>query len=152
MDAYKQKLRRRIWWQAAGALAGLVAAVLSFVLPIATLDADAPEFLRGFVSGFAFGLGAVYVVLMLAGIMRVRRALANEARLKAMYTEETDERNRMIREKVGETGFSLMLNALFVAGLFAVYFSVTVSVTLFGVLAVMALMMGGLRGYYRQKY
>lgn len=152
MEAYKQKLKRRVVWLAVGTLAAIAAVATANFLSDNTLETSVPDFWRGYVVGFPLGLLVAYVLLMVVEMVRIRRALNNEAKLKAMYTEETDERRRMIREKVGQTGFSFMLELLFVAGIVAIYFSITVSLTLFAVLVVMALVMIVLKAYYRAKY
>jgi len=151
MEEYKAKLRRRM--QLNGTLCGL------FPLGMRGLDvlignARRPlgghetDFMRGLMIGFAMFIIAMTVFNM----VRIRRALRDEALLKRMYIAETDERAIFIRNKVGGAGIRISIFVLMVAAIIACYFNMTVTYSLIGAAMLIALIKASFKLYYRAKY
>ena len=94
MEAYRQTLKVRLALLAALEIA-------AFVLLAYSLDAEAarklPDFLRGFQSGLASGIGIAALVFL----VRFGWILQDPKRLRLQYIKETDERNKAIRAKAG---------------------------------------------------
>ncbi len=108
--------------------------------------------LRGFTQGMTCGLTAGVAGVLIWQIILLSRALVSEAKLRALYIAETDERNRLINDKVGGLGYNLALWALTVAGGVASFFQPLVAFTLLASMAGMALLKAGLSLYYKNRY
>ncbi len=105
-----------------------------------------------FVHGGQTGLFTGFVVIMLRDIVKYIRAIKDEDRVKAIYIEENDERNKLINDKIGSVGYNFVILGLMVATIIAGFFNEVVFLTLLGALAFMALMKVSLKVYYNKKY
>lgn len=152
METYRVKIKKRRIWLiveliAALLVVGAAGAYSYFVLSYVYAE----DWLRGFVLGIGFGLLVAVVMFVVYDIVKCSQALKNEERLRKMYIAETDERTRLINDKVGSFGFSLGLGGLAVAGAAASLLHPVVSVTLFAALAFMTLVKAGLTFYYNKR-
>jgi len=115
MENYRKKLRNRII--IAGIYCALVLA-LTIAAKIAGLDDSATSFNLG----FGVGIGAVMVSFM----MKYRSALKREDKLKKLYIEEHDERQKHVDAQVGRTGINVLIMSFALAMLISHYFSRTI--------------------------
>ena len=105
MENYRKKLRNRI------IIAGIYCALV-LALTIAA----------SFNLGFGVGIGAVMVSFM----MKYRSALKREDKLKKLYIEEHDERQKHVDAQVGRTGINVLIMSFALAMLISHYFSRTI--------------------------
>ena len=103
---------------------------------------------RGLLSGASISILAA----LLFGLIQNLRALKDEKKLKKMYIQEGDERQKQIYTNA----LCAAMRASLVLGLVAVvvagYFSMTVSVTLLAAVFVNALLAVAFKLYFRKKY
>jgi len=105
---------------------------------------NAPDFAIGFATGIFIGLEFLIVVYM----VRYRAALQDDAKLKAMYIKENDERKQYIMTKIGSAGLNLVVGGLMLGALFSCFINMTVFVTLLCTLFATFLIKGALKLYY----
>jgi len=105
---------------------------------------NAPDFAIGFATGIFIGLEFLIVVYM----VRYRAALQDDAKLKAMYIKENDERKQYIMTKIGSAGLNLVVGGLMLGALFSCFINMTVFVTLLCTLLATSLIKGALKLYY----
>ena len=105
---------------------------------------NAPDFAIGFATGIFIGLEFLIVVYM----VRCRAALQDDAKLKAMYIKENDERKQYIMTKIGSAGLNLVVGGLMLGALFSCFINMTVFVTLLCTLFATFLIKGALKLYY----
>ena len=104
-----------------------------------------------FYSGLLAGGASGIIVVTIGYCVRFSNALKDEKKLKAMYIQETDERNKEIAKKTMATSSMITLYvtafAVFISGIF----SDTVAMTLAVAMIVDALITAGVSAYYNQK-
>lgn len=105
---------------------------------------NAPDFAIGFATGIFIGLEFLIVAYM----VRYRAALQDDAKLKAMYIKENDERKQYIMTKIGSAGLNLVVGGLMLGALFSCFINMTVFVTLLCTLLATSLIKGALKLYY----
>ena len=105
---------------------------------------NAPDFAIGFATGIFIGLEFLIVAYM----VRYRAALHDDAKLKAMYIKENDERKQYIMTKIGSAGLVLVVGGLLLGALFSCFINMTVFVTLLCTLFATSLIMVALKLYY----
>lgn len=151
MEKYRNTIKKRISMY--GGLCGLVP-VSALVLSWWT--GRVMDNSNDHVAGFVHGMGLAFIICLMAysikQIFTINRALKNDAALKKMYVQETDERAIFIQNKVGSSGWRLVLILLVFAAMVASYFSATVMITLVCAALAVALVMAGYKLYYRNKY
>lgn len=108
--------------------------------------------LDGFIAGVQVGLFLTALLISIRELVKCRKALRSDDALDALYREETDERTRFIKDKMGGIGLDALIYILMVATVAAGFFDVTVFFTLLGVLACSAFLKAGLRAYFGTKY
>ena len=111
--------------------------------------------LSGEVSDFACGLLAGVLV---AGIIigaffaaRTTMLLKNEKKFEEVYIKAVDERNQAIGRETSRMACLIFLSVLYLSIIVSAFFSITVCLTLFGVLQVFALAIFGSYFYYNKK-
>lgn len=104
-----------------------------------------------FYSGLLAGIVAGMLPITIGRCVRFSKALKDEKKLKEMYIQETDERNKEIAKKTMATSSMITLYvtafAVFISGIF----SDTVAMTLAVSMIVDALITAGVSAYYNQK-
>lgn len=103
---------------------------------------------RGFITGASTGI----LALMVLKLIRSIKALKDEAKLKKMYIEVTDERQIQIWTAARAESMRAFVLLGLVAGIVAGYFSVTVSVTIIACVTIHSLMGFGFKLYYSSKF
>jgi len=155
MEQYKEKLRITNLFLCIGCLVLALFAVLAIgselgwfhiLKPIAG-DSHWQSAWFGFVTGASCGVFA----LMLVGLIRNRRALKDEKKLKKLYVKEHDERTIQIQILARNTAMQLLLLIGLVATVIAGYFSITVSLTILACIFAASITSLLLVGYYHKK-
>lgn len=150
METYRNKLKLQ---NLGIAVVCIVMAVFCFLgaagvlKPIAG-DSHWVDRWNGFVSGVSFGILLVAIFFLIRNIL----ALCNDKWLKKIYVKDKDERSHQIWSSAQASGLRVSLIAEIVASVVAGYFSVTVSLTIFGCMTAQALICHGFRLYYNMKY
>ncbi|MCH5350185.1 MAG: hypothetical protein J1E40_12730 [Oscillospiraceae bacterium] len=143
MEKFKKQIRAKmIFYIGFAVLMGVTYTVIYFILD------DKLTFAAGYSFGFCFGVIAAAVVLAI----RCGLAFKDPERLKKLYIAETDERNRLIREKTTSGSFTLSALIFGFAASVAAFFSETVTSVLAAVILVMAAVKMSLKFYYDRKY
>lgn len=107
--------------------------------------------LDGFIGGFQTGLLLCMAGFQIRQAVIYAGALRSPEKLEALYIESTDERSRFIRDKIGGTGFTLLIAIYGLGAMVAGYFSKTVFFVLLAVLVVAVLVKACLKAYYARR-
>ena len=134
MEQYKEKIKVQNGFAMICCLVLAVFAVLAIgtelgwfnILSPVTGDSHWQSTWHGYISGISCGVFALLLVVLI----RNRRALKDEKKLKALYVKEHDERTIQIATLARNTAMQILLPAGLVASVIAGYFSVTVSMTI----------------------
>ena len=148
MEKYKSGLKRKIWIFLAEMVGILF--YLNFVFS-KQLNQDAGA-VQGFFHGFQVGILIAMMGFILYEFIKILGALRNDDKLQAMYVDETDERKKMIRCKMGQMSTTVNYSVLIVATVVAGFFDEKVFSTLVVVLLFFALTMIVGKIYYNRKY
>ena len=155
MEQYKEKLKITNIFLTIGCVVLAVFAILAIgselgwfrsLKPIAG-DSHWQSAWFGFVTGASCGIFA----LMLFSLIRNRRALKDEKKLKKLYVKEYDERTIQIVTMARNTAMQILLIGGLVAVVIAGYFSITVSLTILACIFVSSITSLLLVGYYNKK-
>lgn len=140
MENYRQKVRNRIIY--AGVYCAIVL-IMTAAAKIMNLDDSATSFNLG----FGFGIGAVMIFFMI----KYRGALRSEDKLKKLYIEENDERQKHVDAQVGRTGINISIMSLVLAMLISNYFNRTIFFTLLAATLFIVAVKVVLSFYYNKK-
>ena len=155
MEQYKEKLKITNIFLTIGCVVLAVFAILAIgselgwfriLKPIAG-DSHWQSAWFGFVTGASCGIFA----LMLFSLIRNRRALKDEKKLKKLYVKEYDERTIQIVTLARNTAMQILLIGGLVAAVIAGYFSIPVSLTILACVFVSSITGLLLVGYYNKK-
>ncbi len=140
MEKFKITLQKRMW------IYYLFAAICAAGVVILTVFGRAND---GFntTSGI---LGAMFAI-SLCNIIKARKALKDDDKLKAIYIRNTDERNIQIAKEAANASFHAIIIGIALATVIANFISVTVSCTLSVCLAFIFMVNGALSAYYNSK-
>lgn len=105
------------------------------------------DFYEGFIGGVSAGFG----LLLVLNIFLNTRAMRDEARLKARYIKEHDERSRQIWLLSGANSYWFDVMGLLLAAIVAGRFSLTAFVCLLGSLLYICIVRGIFKFYYCKK-
>lgn len=108
---------------------------------------NVPDFSRGMLAGVLTGADIVAAFLMIKYAIILR----NEAKLKAEYIKETDERNAEISKETMRTASVISLFCTALAIIVTGFFSKTVSLTLFADMIAGTLITVLVNAYYNKK-
>lgn len=153
MEAYRKKLKIHNLFYLLGAIIALALIVLvnvylprvGYVLP----SADARW--RGFWNGFISGVSGAFVILALLGLVQNIRALRDEAKLRAMYIKEHDERTLEIWKRSAASSYWFESMGMLLAAVVAGYFSPIAFLCIAGCLIYMCVVRLILKLYYAKK-
>lgn len=149
MSEFKMQLRKRIPFIWTGCVVSIV--LVAFITYFAMVSTD-ESFEGGFIMGAQAGLFFALVAVLAGTAMRYIRALRDDAALKKLYIEQTDERARFIRDKIGGIGLNLSLGLLAMGVVISGFFDRTVFFTLLVALASAVFVKAGLKIYCRVKF
>lgn len=134
METFKTKVKRRIFTDAGLMLLAVALGIFSIISM--SSQADDGTMAEGFLAGFQFGLIMSIGALALVDLVKLRRAVNDETRLRMLYNKEHDERLKAIRSKAGQPLLTVTSVLMVIAAIIAGYFNFTVFFTL--VVAVLA--------------
>lgn len=100
---------------------------------------------------FQCGLSASGSLVLVFWLVKNRRALSDEAKLRLLYNQENDERMSAIRAKSGIPMVLILSMTLVLGGMIIGYFNETVFVVLIGVALFQLLVSLGVKLYYMKK-
>jgi len=144
MDKFRSVLKRRL------ALAGVYSAAVLLLIGIGAAAGRAyavADFIVGFNSGLCIGIQAVMIYHM----ARYQAALKDPEKLKSLYIEEHDERNRFIEAQIGGAGINVILGGLALGTVVSGFLNETVFFALLGALLFSVSVKGALKLYFYKK-
>lgn len=125
----------------------LLSVMVNIILNFGPIETD-NEFALGFQEGLMIGL----TFLALVGLYKYLKVLKNEQELQKLYISETDERKRMIIQKMAQSSLVTIIVILLLAICIASYFNPMISIVLlcvaYGILAIILFF----KIYYFKKY
>ncbi|MCR4646776.1 MAG: hypothetical protein K5695_15435 [Oscillospiraceae bacterium] len=142
MEEFKKKLKTQ---QLISSMICTSSLAIYFLLRFLTKDVS--DFAQGLTTGFWVAIE----VLALVNTVRLLVTLRNEEEIKKLYIQEKDERNIAIQKETSQKSSVINVIVLGLAVLVAGFFDIKVSVTLFAVLSVSALITIAVNLYYRNK-
>lgn len=148
-ETFKNTLKKRITF-----LNSFNCIALFFILfagYFGNLSSGGPKELAGTIRSFQVGLFIGFELIFVFYIGKYRKAIKSEALLNRLYIEENDERNKLIQDKIGRTGFNFVMAGVGTATIVSGFINQTVFFTLLAVLLFVALVKGSLKIYYRKK-
>lgn len=140
MEIFKQKLRNRLIF------AGIYCAIILILIFVAGYIG-----LNDSATSFALGFGVGIEAVMIFFIVKCIIALKSEDKLKKLYIEEHDERQKHLNAMVGGAGINISILFLALAMLISNYFNQTVFLTLLAVIMFVILLKLTLKIYYNKK-
>ena len=150
MEKFKNVLKRRISLMAAfnGLAIAFIALTGLYGNSTAGNNANISDMIHGSQAGFFIGIQLIMVI----NITKYRKALKNDEKLKKLYVEETDERTKLIQDKIGGVGFNFTLASIATAAVVSGFFNEIVFKSLAGVLIFIVLVKASLKLYYKNKF
>lgn len=142
MEEFRKKIHRELIVMRI--MCVLVIASL-FVYKILTRDSDS------YFSGVLYGITGAMVALGIGYSVRFNMALKDDVKLKEMYIQQTDERNKQILKESARTSNTIYLFVTAIAAIIAGAFSETVSMTLSIAIVIYSLIEVGVSAYYNKK-
>lgn len=142
MEEFRKKIQRKL---IAIRILSVLVIVSLIVYKILTRDSDS------YFSGVLYGVTGAMVALGIGYSVRFNTALKDDAKLKELYIQQTDERNEQILKESARTSNTIFLFATAIAAIVAGAFSETVSMTLSIMIVVNALINAGVSAYYNRK-
>ena len=144
MEQFKNKIKTRML------LISIV--LLVFVAILLYNQFGASDALKNSLAfSFQCGLSASGSLVLVFWLVKNRRALSDEAKLRLLYNQENDERMSAIRAKAGIPMVLILSMALVLGGMIIGYFNETVFVLLIGVALFQLLVSLGVKFYYMRK-
>lgn len=148
MENFRRTIKHRIIW-----LISLNVLALVFIISVGLYSSQGSgghvsEFIRGFQAGIFMVLQAFLLLLTI----RYFLALRNEGKLKALKIAETDERAKLIRDKIGGVGFNFSLAVMAAGAVAAGFLNEMIFFTLMAVTIFMSLVKAALKIHFNTKY
>ncbi len=143
LAVYREKLKKRLKWAIAYNFLVVLVIVFNRYLDNRFMI---PDMSLGFTSGFVVGIQT----LVIFGMFKINSAIQDDAKLKALYIKENDERTRAIQEKIGGVGINLIIAGLGLATVITCYIDMTIFLTILSVLFFAVMVKGALKVYYRK--
>lgn len=140
MEIFKQKLRNRLIF------GGIYCAIILIFIAV-VWNTGLNDSATSFTLGFGVGIEAVMIFFMVKCV----KALKSEDKLKKLYIEENDERQKHLNAMVGGSGINISILFLALAMLISNYFNQTVFFTLLAVMFFVVLLKLTLKIYYNKK-
>ncbi|HBL06883.1 MAG TPA: hypothetical protein DDZ33_08185 [Clostridium sp.] len=143
---YKKVLKKRISLLYIVIILGVATLAISFIFSVGKYN-----YLPDFLSGFYTGIGASLITIGLIFIIKIKKLLKDENKLKEKRLEEQDERNQLITQKSLYSA-AIILNILAYIGLMiSGIFNLAVFWTLWTVLIIFMVIFVILQVYYSKK-
>lgn len=148
MEAYRKKLKTRIIGMSCFSVVALMIVVICAVLATRT---NTDRHINDAALGFQCGLFASSAVLLIRRIVISVRALKYDAKCKALYIKEHDEREQAIAMKAGQSAYACSLPLIIVAVIVAGFFNEIVFWTLTAVIFVVSVIGGACLLFYQKR-
>ncbi|MCQ2468473.1 MAG: hypothetical protein MJ100_01505 [Ruminococcus sp.] len=142
MEEYKKKIQKKL-------VIMRIIGILLLLVIIAEktfLEKNAPVY-AGLLGGIAVGM----LPITIGYCVRFSNALKDEKKLKEMYIQQTDERNKEIIKETMQTSFFIAFFVTVLAILISAAFSKIVAMTLEISIVVYSLIFAGVSAYYNKK-
>lgn len=110
------------------------------------------EHLGSFLQGASAGAFAGCLLVILKTIFKYNSILKDENKLKLMYIEENDEREILIRDKMGRSSSYIVFGGTVVCAIVTSYIDTTISLTLFLLIVFMVIVKVITKFYYKAKF
>ena len=148
MELYKKKLQTRFSFLILyNSILILFVAAFGFFHPTAGSSESMADFMSGVNVGI-YALIQLYLVFRLAKYVAV---LNDDAKMKALFIYENDERRKMIQSRIGGLGINIIIASLTIATIASGFFNETIYLTLLCTLLFCALVKGILKFYFNKK-
>lgn len=151
MEKFKRSLKKRIKILY---IFGVISIILVLITGIwgynnsSGNDNHVASFLYGASAGAFAGLLAV----ILKFILKYNSIIKDENKLKLSYIEENDERERLIRDKIGTTSGYIVFSGTLIAAIILTYINITVALSLYMVILFISIIYGITKYYYKSKF
>lgn len=142
MEKFRAKVQKRVTMMSMIILA--TAAAYSLLLSGIMELPSVPDFIRGFNTGAFAGIELVMVFFTVKYLV----SLKNDTLLKKLFIEEHDERTKMIMEKTGNIGMTLITIVFAIATIISGFFSQTIFFTLLAATVLISLVRGACKLFY----
>lgn len=142
MEEYRKKIQRKIIIMR---IIGILLLLVIIAEKIFLEKKDTPY--SGLLAGIAVGM----LPITIGCCVRFSNALKDEKKLKEMYIQQTDERNKEIIKETMQTSFFIAFFVTVLAILISAAFSKTVAMTLEISIVVYSLIFAGVSVYYNKK-
>lgn len=143
MDKFKKQLESRNKWLCVLLVVYFVVGIMvHFVL------SDVNDIGNDFLMGLFMGL----CILALVYLLKSRKAINDETKLRELYIRENDERKMMIKQRMCQSSLVVIIIGLMFAISIAVYIHLIVAYTLMITAFVMMFIVLGFKIYYSRKY
>lgn len=141
MEKYRKKVERRCRLDGA-----VCAGVLALYLLLCRFTHTAGGTGKDFALGIVFGL----VIVAMSTLIRTASALRDEAKLRAMYIEETDERNAAIAKESAQKSQTVSMVGIAAAAIVAGFFDDRICFALAGAVLFSALVSVVMTVYHKK--
>lgn len=151
MTEYRAVIKRRI-----AIIAVCAVCALAFVLTAGIWSyrqsIGSEEHIRDFSNGVFTGIFCAMTAVLLVNILKYRAALKDEAKLRALYIKEHDERWLLIQSKTGGWAYQFVMGAVVFAAVGLTFIDEKIGFTLMVVGSFMAFVKLGFLLFYSRKY
>lgn len=143
---YRKTLKKRMCMYYIMILLGAITLTLSIIFSTGSL-----AYLSSFLSGVYSGIGSALIAIGIVFIIRTRKLLKDEAKLKQKMLEERDERNQMIIQKAMCSASTILLIVAYISLIISGIFNLVVFWTLWIILIVYMVIFISLLVYFNKK-
>ena len=105
-----------------------------------------------FNQGFCFGIVCAIIGVVLGTVIKYMNAIKKEEKLRKLYIKETDERIKIIEEKIGSVGFNICIFGMLITAVISSFINTTIFLTLLGCAFFFVIIKLILKIYYVKKY
>jgi Kef-type K+ transport system membrane component KefB len=144
MENYRKTLKKRL-------LMACVYIVLLLSLIVAGFFIGRKYAVSDFIAGFNTGVCMGVLAVMIVSIVKYIAALRNDAKLKALYIYENDERTKSLMAKAGGTGINVIIGSLALGTIVSGFIDKTVFLTILSSLLFSTFVKIFLMAYYNKK-
>ncbi|MGL4608033.1 MAG: hypothetical protein ACRCU3_11280 [Eubacteriaceae bacterium] len=150
MENFRKDLVKRIKGIIVLNILGLIA--IGFGIYYGNLFVMTDDHFLDFIHGAQTGVFVGVQLLAIVMLGKYIGGLRDEKKLRKIYIDEHDERNKFIRDKIGIIGFDLGLVGITIGLIISGFFSRVVFFTLGGVLVFLVLIKACCKIYFYKKY
>lgn len=151
MERFKRNLKKRI-------RVLYIFSVVSIILVLITgiwgynNSSGNDNHIASFLYGASAGAFAGLLAVILKFILKYNSIIKDENKLKLSYIEENDERERLIRDKIGTTSGYIVFSVTLIAAIISTYINITVALSFYIVILFISITYGITKYYYKSKF